>query len=180
MTRYHPILVILHWLLAFAIIGGLITGTFVLSETPNSDPFKLVALKMHMSIGIGILAFMALRLLIRWQSARPPEADIGNAALNRLGSWTHWAFYVLVFAMCLSGLATANLAGLVPIVFGGSGDALPADFSDIAPRGAHALIGKLLVLLMATHIGAFLYHQFVRSDHLFSRMWFGDRTGSGE
>jgi cytochrome b561 len=106
MSRYHPILVVLHWLLALAIIGELFIGMFVLSETPNNDPFKLVALKMHMSIGIGILAFMLLRFLVRWRSARPTEADISNATLNRLGGLTHWTLYILVFAPCFSGLAT--------------------------------------------------------------------------
>ena len=61
MTRYHPLLVTLHWLLAAMIIGGLIMGGFVLAETPNDDPFKLVSLRMHMSVGLAILTLMLLR-----------------------------------------------------------------------------------------------------------------------
>ena len=177
MTRYHPLLVTLHWLLAVMIIGGLIMGGFVLSETPNDDPFKLVSLRMHMGMGIAILVLMVLRLGTRLATRKPAHAETGNALLDRLGVLTHWLFYAVVIAVCASGLATANLAGLPDIVFGGSGEPLPASFDDIAPRAAHGALTTLLGLLIVAHIGAALYHQFIRRDGLFGRMWFGKRDG---
>ncbi len=176
MTRYHPLLVVLHWLLALMIIGGLIMGGNVLAETPNDDPFKLTSLKMHMGMGLAILALMLVRLITRLRTAKPPHADIGNAALNKVGSWTHWAFYLVVIAMCLSGIAISQMAGLPAIVFGGSGAPLPVDFSAYPPRAAHGILALILKLLILGHVAAFLYHQFVRKDGLFSRMWFGDRN----
>ena len=175
MTRYHPLLVVLHWLLALMIIGGLIMGDAVLAETANDDPFKLTSLKMHMGMGMAILVLMLVRLIIRLRTAKPAHADIGNAALNTLGAWTHWAFYLAVIAMCVSGIVLARMAGLPDIVFGGSGSPLPADFSIYPPRAAHGILALILKLLILGHIAAFLYHQFVRKDGLFSRMWFGDR-----
>ena len=177
MTRYHPVLVALHWLLALLIIVGLIMGSQVLAATPNDDPFKLTSLMMHMSMGILILVLMIIRLATRMMTKKPPHVDIGNAMLNRLGVWTHWAFYLVVFAMCASGLATANIAGLPAIVFGGSGEPLPPSFDDIAPRAAHGALAVVLMLLIAGHVVAGLYHQYVRKDGLFLRMWFGSREG---
>lgn len=176
MTRYHPALVALHWLLALMVIGGLIMGRFVLAATPNTDPFKMTSLTMHMSMGILILALMLIRLGIRFVTARPPEADIGNDLLNKGSGMAHWALYLLVFGMCVSGLALANMAGLPAIVFGGSGEPLPENFSEYPPRAAHGIMATLLGLLVIAHFGAALYHQFVRKDGLFSRMWFGDRN----
>lgn len=72
MNKYHPALVALHWLLAFLIIGGLIAGGFGLANTPNSDPFKLFSLKMHMSIGTGILVLMIVRLIVKFATKSPP------------------------------------------------------------------------------------------------------------
>jgi len=175
MRRYHPALVALHWLLAVMIIGGLIIGGQVLSETPNSEPSKLTALAVHMGSGILILVLMVVRLIVRMMTAKPPHADIGNALLNKGAVAAHWGFYVLVFAMCLSGLAIANIAGLPDIVFGGSGEPLPADFDDILARSAHGVIATLLGLLILGHVTAGLYHQFARKDGLLGRMWFGDR-----
>lgn len=175
MTRYHPLLVVLHWLLALMIIGGLIMGTYVLAATPNDDPFKLISLRMHMSMGLAILVLMLIRLGVRLLTAKPPHADIGNPVLNRLGVAAHWLFYILVIAMCVSGLATANLAGLREIVFGGSGAPLPADFSAFPPRKAHGALATLLTLVILGHVAAGLWHQYVRKDGLFGRMWFGTR-----
>ena len=175
MTRYHPLLVTLHWLLAAMIILGLIMGGNVLAETANGDPFKLTALRAHMTMGIIILVLMLVRLVTRLVTSRPPHADIGNEAVNKLGTAAHWAFYLIVIAMCASGMATARMAGLPEIVFGGSGAPLPADFSAFPPRAAHGILGFLLTLLILGHVAAGLYHQYVRKDGLFGRMWFGNR-----
>lgn len=175
MRRYHPVLVVLHWLLAAMIILALIMGGFVLSETPNDDPTKLYGLRAHMSVGLAILALMLVRFVVRFFTEKPPHADIGNPTLNKLGVATHWAFYVLVIGMAGSGIATAQMAGLPAIVFGGSGAALPETFFDYPPRVAHGIIGSLLGLLVIAHIAAALYHQYVRRDGLLSRMAFGAR-----
>lgn len=151
-------------------------GKNVLSATSNADPEKLFFLKMHMSAGIIILVLMSFRFIVRFFSAKPDHADIGNSLLNKLGSMTHYLFYIVVVLMAGSGLATAQLAGLPEIVFGGSGAALPVDFSEYPPRIAHGVLSVILLLLIVGHVLAFLYHQFVRKDALFSRMWFGHRS----
>lgn len=177
MSRYHPALVALHWLLALMILGALVAGTVILEGTPNDDPFKLTSLAMHMSLGIAILVLMLVRLGVRLSTAKPPEADTGSALLNVGARATHWLFYLLVLGITASGIVMANLAGLPAIVFGGSGDPLPADFDDLAPRAVHGVLTTLLGLLILAHVAAALWHQFVRRDGLFARMWFGDRTG---
>ena len=176
MNKYHPALVALHWLLAFLIIGGLIAGGFGLANTPNSDPFKLFSLKMHMSIGTGILVLMIVRLVVRFMTRTPPHADIGNELLNKGAIAAHYVLYGVAIAMAASGMAIAKEAGLFDIVFGGSGVPLPKDFSDIAPRAAHGVLAIVLTLVIAVHVVAAIYHQYVRKDSLFSRMWFGNRS----
>ena len=37
------------------------------------------------------------------------------------------------------------------------------------------MIAKLLMALIALHLAAALYHQFVLKDGLLARMWFGKR-----
>lgn len=173
MERYNKGLIILHWLLAIMIIMGLVMGGKVLSETPNSAPEKLFYLKMHMSMGGIILILMVVRLFVRFFTQKPPHTDMGNAIINKLGVVTHYLFYLLVFLIAASGIAIANMAGLPDIVFGQSGQPLPVDFSEYPPRGAHGILTKVLGAFILLHVLAFLYHQFVRRDGLFSRMWFG-------
>ncbi|MEW8285724.1 MAG: cytochrome b/b6 domain-containing protein [Candidatus Thiodiazotropha endolucinida] len=178
MRRYHPALVLLHWLLAIMIVAGLIMGTNVLNATPNNAPEKLFYLKMHMSMGIFIFILMTLRLGIRFFTAKPPAADIGNSLFNKLGTATHYLFYLVVVLMGASGLAIASMAGLPEIVFGNTGASLVSTFDDFPPRIAHGVLSQLLLILIIGHVLAFLYHQYVRKDSLFSRMWFGRRTST--
>ncbi|MEW8459711.1 MAG: cytochrome b/b6 domain-containing protein [Candidatus Thiodiazotropha endolucinida] len=178
MRRYHPALVLLHWLLAIMIVAGLVMGTNVLNATPNDAPEKLFYLKMHMSMGIIIFILMTVRLGIRFFTAKPPAADIGNRLFNKLGIATHYLFYLVVILMGASGFATANMAGLPEIVFGNSGAPLVSTFDDFPPRIAHGVLSQLLLILIIGHVLAFLYHQYVRKDSLFSRMWFGRRTST--
>ncbi|WP_297478607.1 cytochrome b/b6 domain-containing protein [uncultured Photobacterium sp.] len=175
MKRYHPILVILHWLLAVMIILGLIMGGNVLSATSNTEPQRLFYLKMHMLTGIIILVLMLVRLVVRFVTVKPSYADIGNTLFNKLGVAIHYLFYLIVILMAGSGLAIASMAGLFEIVFTGSGAPLPETFNEFPPRMAHSILGGILTLLIAGHILAFIYHQFIRKDGLFSRMWFGLR-----
>ncbi|MES9973390.1 MAG: cytochrome b/b6 domain-containing protein, partial [Candidatus Thiodiazotropha sp.] len=80
--------------------------------------------------------------------------------------------------MGASGFATANMAGLPEVVFGNSGAPLVSTFDDFPPRIAHGVLSQLLLILIIGHVLAFLYHQYVRKDSLFSRMWFGRRTST--
>ncbi len=173
MKRYHPALVVLHWLLTILIMVSLLMGSNILSQIPNDNPEKLFALKMHMIFGFIILVLMIVRVIVRKFTQKPPRADTGNAALNKASSIAHYFLYLLVFGMVGSGMGTAIISGLPDIVFNNSGVALPATFDDILPRIFHGVLAKVLFAMIFLHILGALYHQFVRKDHLLSRMWFG-------
>lgn len=96
--------------------------------------------------------------------------------LDRIGRWTHWGFHARIAGMVLTGLATTLGAGLFPIVYGGAAETLPPGLADLPTRVAHGLIATLLVALIALHIAAALYHQFVLKDGLLRGMWFGKRS----
>jgi cytochrome b561 len=179
-SRYHPALVALHWFLAAFIALALALGMFVLKPIPNSSPDKLEALRAHMVGGGVIFGLMFVRLVLRLRSARPRPASTGVPLLDRVARTSHVAFYGLVAGMVGTGLATALLAGLPAIVFGGSGTPLPDSFYIFPTRVIHGLIAKVLIALILVHATAALYHQFVRRDRLLERMWFGRRSHTTE
>lgn len=174
-ARYHPLLVIMHWLLAFLVAFSLGMGTFALAAIPNDSPDKLFALRGHMTAGILILALMVIRFAVRSFTQRPQPAATDNPLLDKIAVLNHYALYLLVILMAASGITTSVQTGLPDIVFGGSGAPLPESFTVYAPRIAHGIIAKLLMGLVALHVLAALYHQFVRRDNLLARMWFGQR-----
>jgi len=175
-SRYNPLLVAFHWLLAFMIIAALTLGFFGLAPMPNADPQKIDGLRAHMTGGILIFSLMAIRLVVRMSTTRPAAATTGYPLLDRIAPITHYGFYILVFAMAATGLTTALLAGLFPIVFGHSGSALPRTFLIYPTRVAHGIIAFTLVGLIALHLLAVVFHQFIKGDGLLRRMWFGKRT----
>ncbi len=176
-ARYHGALVALHWLLTLLLVAALAIGTFALKTVPNGSPDKIDALRGHMIAGGLILLLTLLRLAVRLKTAHPAPASTGYALLDRLAPATHWALYGLVLLMAGSGVAMSVLAGLPGIVFGGVGS-LPVNFDALPPRAVHGIVAKLLMLAMALHIAAALYHQFVRRDGLLARMGFGARSAS--
>lgn len=174
-ARYHPVLVALHWFLGAFLLLDLYLGTFLLKTIPNTSPDKLEALWAHMTGGLFILVLMSLRFVVRSTSTKPSPATAGNALLDRVAKISHIGLYVLVFLMVATGIATAVIGNLFTIVFAHSGANFPATFDDIPSRILHGYIAKALFALIALHIIAALYHQFVRRDGLFDRMWFGRR-----
>jgi cytochrome b561 len=77
-----------------------------------------------------------------------------------------------------TGFATAILAGLPEIVFGGSGDPLPPSFINYPTFVAHVVLATVLANLIVLHVLAAVYHQFIRKDGLFRRMFFGRRVSN--
>ncbi|MEO1749380.1 MAG: cytochrome b/b6 domain-containing protein [Pseudomonadota bacterium] len=175
-TKYHPLLVAIHWIMAFMIIVLLLAGTFLLEPLANDDPQKIEGLFGHMIFGVSVMLLLIIRFVTRLRSAKPEHASTGNSMLDRVGVWTHWAFYPLIFLAAGSGMAMSAMAGLPDIVFLGSGDPLPTSFWEYPPRYVHAFATKALAALIILHIAAALWHQFAKKDGLIGRMWFGKRN----
>lgn len=172
-TRYHPLLVALHWLIAVCVILGLILGP-VMAQMPLGQ--KIQPLQGHMAVNIAIGVLMLVRLLVRFTTCKPPTASTGNRWLDRLRLGVHVLLYVAVLAMVSTGLGMATVGGLFDVVYGSASFPADFDFEALPPRTGHGLFATLLLVLIALHVAGALYHQCVRKDRLLSRMWFGRRT----
>jgi len=173
-SRYHPALVVLHWVLGLLIIAALALGALVMAKIPNTEPMKFEALRSHMGGGMAILVLMLVRLVIRSRSEHPAPVSAGHPLLDRLAWLSHRMFYATVFAMAISGIIMALQTGAIETVFFRQGN-LPADFWAFPIRSVHYIISRVLMALIAVHIVAATYHAFVLRDGLLSRMFFGRR-----
>ena len=173
-SKYNTVQIALHWAVALMVLFMLIMGTFVLAQTPNSDPSKVAALRGHMIFGSVILLLTLVRLVWRRMSVQPDHAETGNGLLDKLGIAAHFGLNLLTLLVAASGIGIALQAGLPGIVFGGQGT-LPPDLSVYTPRIAHGILTKLLAALIALHVLGALFHQFIIKDRLFARIWFGKR-----
>jgi cytochrome b561 len=89
---------------------------------------------------------------------------------------THFGLYLLGFLMPITGIVLAYQRNEIARVFGIGAVAAGNGFR----RGGfslgmfHGLVWILLLLLIALHVGAALYHQFFKKDNLLGRMWYGN------
>jgi len=169
-TRYTPIAMAFHWLLAVAIVISLGVGLYMV-ELPFS-PSRLKLYNWHKWAGVTILVLSALRLL--WRLTHRPPADLPAPAWqNKAAHITHGLLYLLFFAVPLSGWAYSSAAGF-PIVWFGMlplPDLLGVDKAlaeTIKPL--HGILAKGLAALVLLHIAAALKHHFIDRDGLLKRM----------
>lgn len=168
-ARYHPLLIVIHWISAFLVIVMLLVGMFSLKQMSNTES-KIVPLAIHMATGITILLLTIIRLVVRLSTRLPAPARSGSAFLDGVARLTHVLLYLLTIAMALAGMGTASQSGLIQIVFGGSGAPLPEDFFAFPARFGHRYLAFALLALTGLHVAAAFYHQFLRRDNLLARM----------
>jgi cytochrome b561 len=143
-SRYHPLLVTLHWLLAVLIIAALALGALAMAPMPNTDPMKIDALRHHMVGGGLIVTLMLVRLAVRTRTSRPALAHTGSLLLDRLAWVSHRLFYVVVLGMAATGLGLALQSGALAILCRDDGS-LPADFWIYSLRAVHYAVSRLLM-----------------------------------
>lgn len=181
LVRYSPLAIVLHWLLALAIVVAFVVGVYMV-DLPFS-PQRLKLYNWHKWLGITILALSALRLL--WRLLHPPPA-LPDAMQQRMPAWqrvahhgVHHALYVLFFAVPLLGWAYSSAAG-VPIVWLGVlplPDWVPAD-PDLAEaiKPWHGRAAMALAVLTGVHVAAAIKHQWIERDQLLVRMGWPRRS----
>lgn len=171
--RYHPALVSLHWLVAFLIFTTLLfageegEGGFALSFG-NFPPMGI-----HMILGITTLGLLIVRLFVRWFTKHPDWASTGAPFLDVVGKLAHFGLYFFTFSITITGIVMAWQRGWFDFIFG-FGPAASSFHRGVFSLGAfHGLSWAALFALTLLHVGAVLYHQFIKKDNLFSRMWYG-------
>lgn len=167
--QYHPALVVLHWLLAFAIFAIFFMGAFVLDEMKNDMPEKILLLQLHVAGGASILVLTLLRLIVRVKTAAPAPVVTDSPKMDSFGKLVRQTLYLLTVLAALSGMALAIKADLLAVLFRHIGS-LPADFEGYAAHEVHALLAVALIFLSLVHVAAALKHQLMLRNGILSRM----------
>jgi cytochrome b561 len=174
-TRYDPVAVALHWTIAIAIIIMIPFG-LLLEDIPKE--LQGTAYGLHKSIGITILVLSVFRLV--WRLLNPPPAlPEGMKPLERtLAKAGHWAFYVLMLGMPMTGWLLVSAAQKYPTILFWMAEVpylpLPADMvnKDTAEMfgEVHELLAYGTLALLVLHVGAALKHHLVYKDNVLTRM----------
>jgi cytochrome b561 len=170
-TRYSALSQTFHWVIA-ALIVVQFTLAWSAEDLPNGL-HKLALLARHKSFGMTILMLAILRLL--WRLTHPaPSLPAGMSRFERLAARaTHVAFYVLLFAMPLTGWMMSSAKNYAVSWFGlftwpnlvGKNEAA---FNFL--RATHDTLSYVLFAVAVLHILAALKHHFWNRDDVLVRM----------
>lgn len=154
-AAYSRTQIALHWIVAL-----LFVAQFVLHE-PMAEAWDVIEdggtaafnplVAAHVAGGILIMAFAAWRIALR-RTRGVPDLPAGDGPMVRLAAHAgHMALYALMVLMPLSGMAAW---------FGGI---------EVAAE-LHEAMKPLIILLVAVHAGAAIWHQIWLRDGLMRRM----------
>jgi cytochrome b561 len=177
-TRYTAVAQLLHW-----VIAALIVTQFALAWTAEDLPLgvhKLALLARHKSVGMTVLMLAGLRLV--WRFANPPPIlPPGMTPLERtLARATHAAFYVLLFAMPITGWMMSSAKNYSVSWFG------VFTWPDLIGKNAtafnilkttHDYLSDALFAIAVLHVLAALKHHFWNKDDVLVRMLPINRPG---
>ena len=169
---YGTVAKILHWLIAAILVGQFVLGWLMPKVRRGMEPG--LAMQMHISIGIVVLALIVVRFAWRLTHRVPPEPELPRWQRNASASM-HWLLYLLVLVTTLTGWFYASARGWSLTFFGVL--PLPALAGQGSPAGRaigalHESIVWVLLAFAIAHVLAALVHAFVYRDSVMRRMLF--------
>jgi cytochrome b561 len=191
-SRYTKTAVVLHWLIAIFLVVMFVLGWFMADlpkEAPKQSGFDLLDLgvytwqlteeisprafyfNLHKSLGITILALIAIRIL--WRITHKPPAPLASykPLERKLATGTHHLLYLFMLAIPVSGLVMGIYSKYGVKWFGL--DFLPGlDNKGVreAFEGIHEIVGIVLLVLVALHVVGALKHKIIDKDDTLKRM----------
>ena len=161
---------ILHWTTVLLLLAA---AAFALTRDEVAGRVaRQWLLEGHRHTGLLVLLLAVLRIALRLRAGSLPQ--VIHSKLVRSAAWlTHAALYLILLGLPLLGWALSNAEGKPVHLFGAALPALVAEDEDLADAllAWHQDVAWALLALVLLHIGAALYHHFVRRDDVLRSMW---------
>lgn len=175
--KYNNIAIILHWLIALAIILQLCGGIWMVGAIKNPDTQKIAynIYQYHKAIGLSILVLSLFRLFWRLTHKVPDLPQNMQNWEKTAAHFAHISLYFLMILIPLLGWATVSTSPYgFPTMFFNLFEWPHLTFLDNTNNKlyglGHKYMSYLIILLLLAHIGAALKHQFITKDNLIKRM----------
>lgn len=168
-TRFGIVAIVFHWGTALLIMGLLALGLYMVSLSWSPEKLKLYG--WHKELGFLVLFLTVFRMIWRLTNERP---QLALPWLEKIAAHSmHWAFYIFMFAMPISGWLITSAAGL-PVSFFGLCTLPNLISSDEHKRilfeWIHQCLGYGLIAAICLHSAAALKHHLYNKDDILRRM----------
>jgi len=161
----------LHWIVAVLVLIMVPLGIVIANEWGGARQEQLY--ELHKSIGALLIPIILCRLFYRLTHPPAPLPDDIPAIQQFAAHATHYALYALLLVQPFIGWI-ATSAYRAPRPFFGLFE-LPPIWPENRTLSeqlfeVHKLLGLAIAAVAAMHIGAALFHHFVRRDRVLMRM----------
>lgn len=176
--RYHRTLRILHWLMAFVLLGLIAVG-WTMKEIHGLGPLRGTLYSLHKSFGVIALLLIAVRIMVRFSTPVPPLPE-GMKSIEKLGAKAgHLLLYVGMVTVPLSGFIMSMASGKGIKLFGFPLPNLMAINKPLSRFAyeMHELLPYILLAVIAAHVAGALKHRFFDApeNDVLPRMGFSPR-----
>lgn len=168
--KLSNITVMLHWVIAFAMIAMLAFGLY-LEDLPRS-PEKGELMGIHKSVGVLILVVAAYRLFHRFVNKMPAPLSPAPQWQLKAAHITHGLLLLGTVLMPISGIMMTIGGGRALEVFGiellAAGDKVEwlGDLANVM----HGFGGSVLIGIIVLHVAAAIKHRVIDKDKTMERM----------
>lgn len=164
--KYSKGTIAIHWITTVLILALFPMGKYM-EGLETADKMGLI--RLHAILGLAVFVLTLIRTWLFFKSPRPEHVRTGSAFNDKLIVWVHNGFYVLLFAISLSGIATLVLGGYVEGLQSANSD-LIKDHNDIAPLNAHGLLAVFMMVLLLAHVFGVLKHYLATKENTLNRV----------
>ena len=172
---YAPVARMLHWITVGFVLALFPLGwamTYRGNKLDIWDGLTNGLYSTHKLLGFTLFWIVIARLVYRLRNGAPPDEPTLEPWQRLASHITHWTLYGLLALVPLMGWIGISLYPARDI-FGLF--QLPALWTPNQPASKvvfeiHQTLGKIMLMLIIAHIGAALFHHFVRKDGVLRRM----------
>jgi cytochrome b561 len=166
MKQYSKRTAVLHWLVFVLLAAALFLG-YELGDSKDTLR-KLTLYPAHFMMGSLALLLNLARMSYKDSDEQPAPAN-ATPLLNKIAAATHRLLNLSIVAVVITGVVTLAVIWL-SAALQQDDPALADKLEKIDARQFHDLFIWLLILLVAFHVFAALYHQWVLKDNILRRI----------
>lgn len=167
MKQYSKRIAAIHWLTLILFVAALYLG----HELDEAEGYaaKVALYPYHFFLGDLILILTLIRTYFMRKDGKPAPLEGGKPIANKVAAGLQHLLYVLLIALPVSGMIMINTTGLMEAVKANDPSKMP-DLEQFMVHEVHAAIVGIIVLTIALHVAAALFHQFILKDNIIRRI----------
>lgn len=158
--------ILTHWITAM-----LIFTLIALSLNTVGEQYleKLTIIKIHIFLGSLVFIFTIYRSYLLIKTKQPASLKTGSKFIDKLAIWNHYLFYLLLFAISITGFIVMFVGNYLNAFSSGNINDIVSP-KDIPLLKYHVLIIAFLIILFIMHIVGVIKHYIFNKENTLKRI----------